>query len=317
MTCFGPDGSHHQRDLVVNELDWAVTDFLLWRASIGRRPDETYKKWATAAKAHDTPFCAYHFVYTTDRHPADLQAETLHATVGDTSIPVMLDWEADGTQQPSFDDVTRVAHAIREVGYRVPLLYTGAWWWSLKGKPTLAGHGFDLANAAYGNQKPTDTWEAEPRYAALGGDSSKRWAGYGGLTPVMWQFSSRVRFGNAYMDCNAIREPANLERWFKHWTPSTLTPVPPPAPPITSPIVSEDIMIVAKTTDGGHYASFGYRTGAMHIGTKITIDGAFVSGVALDASAGYPLRRVAAGSWPASVAKVTKAQAFAILGEPI
>lgn len=116
-----------------------------------------------------------------------------------------------------------------------------------------------------------------------------------------------------------IDDVITAAQWIVDWRPAPPPPPPVPEPtPIPVPATpQEDVMIVAKTTDGGHYAAFGLRTGALHIGTQITVDGAFATGVALDASAGLPLKKVVAGSWPATVAAVTKAQAFAILGEPV
>jgi hypothetical protein len=247
MACFGPDGSHHQDGMIVGDADWSAVDFVLWRSSIGTRTDRTFRQWCDAAMSRGKAFCAYHFVYRTTApagaayraHPAEAQADTVELALGgDKSIPVMLDWESDGAQVPTFDDVLLVAAALRARGYRVPLLYTGRWYWSgYAGRPTLAGHGFELVNSNYGDQRGTDTHEILSRYAELGGDASTRWsAGYGGLDPVIWQFGSRVRWGNRYMDMNAHRAPvAELGRLF--WTP----PPPPPPPPLPPTEVDEVI----------------------------------------------------------------------------
>lgn len=248
MTLYGIDGSHHQDGIIVTPRDWCRVDFALWRASIGSKPDRTFRTMMARAKTHDVPFAAYHFVYRTERasrlspyraHPADVQAATLDAAVRDRTVPVMLDWEPDGTQAATFDDAIRVAAALRGLGYRVPLLYTGRWWWQRQGSPKLTGYGFDLVNADYG-ANPRRV-RADLLYAERGGPAGRGWAGYGGLDPVMWQFSSNCKFGDRHMDWNAIRDSdiAQLDRWFKTWTP-------PPAP---APPIEEDPMLVAKTKE--------------------------------------------------------------------
>lgn len=245
MTLYGVDGSHHQDGIVLTATDWDRVDFAIWRASIGRKTDRTFRTMMTAARTHAVPVAAYHFVYRTQRastlspylaHPADVQAATLDAAVRDRTVPVMLDWEPDGFQHATFDDVLRVASALRGLGYRVPLLYTGRWWWQKQGAPKLTGYGFDLVNADYGADPKRV--RADLLYAERGGPNGRGWKGYGGLDPVMWQFTSRCLWGDRYMDHNAIRDSdvAQLDRWFKTWTP--------PAAPI-----EEDPMLVAKTKE--------------------------------------------------------------------
>jgi len=223
MTLLGPDGSHHQDGMTVPETDWAWTAFVIWRASIGRRVDRTFRHWLDEARAHGTPFCAYHFVYqlgprkdtTSQGVSAAEQAEALElATGGDRSIPVMLDWEHDGTiSRANWDDVLTVAAAIRQNGYRVPLFYTGQWYWEQMGRPNLAGFGMELVNSNYGNNAVADS--AIDRYRTRGGDDSNLWAlKYGGLSPSIWQFGSQVRWGDRNMDMNAVRDPAVIDRCF-------------------------------------------------------------------------------------------------------
>ena len=114
-------------------------------------------------------------------HPAAAQADAFHRAVGgDITIPCMLDWETDSDdnchpgrpQIATWDDVLAVAAAIRYLGHKVALLYTGNWYWSKMGNPTLAGHGFDLVNAKYGTNAVGTPAE---RYAAQGGDSGEGW----------------------------------------------------------------------------------------------------------------------------------------------
>jgi hypothetical protein len=243
MACFGPDGSHHQDGMTVAGADWSIIDFVIWRSSIGSRVDRTFNDWRNLAQSKGKAFCAYHFVYRTEApagaahraHTPDAHADTDEQALGmDKSVPVMLDWEHDGAQVPTFDDCLAVAAELRSRGYRVPLLYTGAWYWAQMGRPTLAGHGMALVNSNYGNQSPTGTYEVADRYNVLGGDNSARWSvEYGGLSPTIWQFGSRVRWGDRYMDMNAHRGPVHeLHNWF--WT------VPEPPHPSEEPEVTLD-----------------------------------------------------------------------------
>ncbi|MGH9184375.1 MAG: GH25 family lysozyme [Acidimicrobiales bacterium] len=236
MTIFGPDGSYHQfggrfgqatpwRWLRLSDADWNAVDFVLWRSSIGTRQDWTFARMRDEALRRRKAFTAYHFVYPTDRYSAAGQAEACIAALGRKDIPVMMDWEADGGLRPTWGDVLGVASELRKRGVRVPLVYTGHWYWSGIGRPHLAGHGLDLVLSRYGSNADGT---AAARYAAQGGDGSTTWGwNLGGLTPTFWQFGSRVRWDGVYMDMNAFRGTADqLHRWF--WVPS---PPPPPTPP--------------------------------------------------------------------------------------
>lgn len=238
MTIFGPDGSHHQNDLKVSDRDLAAVQFIGWRASISDRSDETYKDAVGLADEYNKPFISYHFVYQTDPRPGTLsagrsaarQAAAFAFANPDRTIPVMLDWEEDKDKngnlisRANWGDVLAVAAAIRRLGYRVTLVYTGKWYWGQMRSPDMRTLGAELVNADYG-QNFTGT--AADVYLKRGGDTGRGWTGYGGLKVAMWQFGSRVTFGNQQMDMNAIRDETLLSRAFKVWTP------PPPKPVMT------------------------------------------------------------------------------------
>jgi hypothetical protein len=194
VTLHGPDGSKWQAGIVVPSAHWDAVAYVVWRASIGTRSDRSFASMRDQALTHRKAFCAYHFVYPCGSYPAAMQAATFHAQAGDTRIPAMLDWESDGSLAATWDDVLQVADAIRRLGHRVPLVYTGKWYWQAKGSPTMSGHGFDLVNAHYGSNP---TGDIVPVYVRRGGDSGPGWTGYGGLSPIMWQFGSRVTFGTS------------------------------------------------------------------------------------------------------------------------
>lgn len=276
MTLFGPDGSHHQDGMTVG-ADWAKVDFLIWRASIGRRVDRTYATWRDNAKLHDKPFCAYHFVYPTGSYPATQQADTFALAEPDKSVPVMLDWEHDGSLVPTFGDVEKVCDAIRALGYKVPLMYTGRWYWAQQGQPTISGCGFELVNSNYGNQQPTGQYGIVSRYLELGGNDSFRWdVSYGGLSPVVWQYGSRIAWGDRYMDMNAVVDHSVIERAFHDWSPPK--PEPAPLPPKPNPeeieMTQEEMdqlveRISDETTKKVFSKLFNTRSGKLAYGTMM------------------------------------------------
>jgi hypothetical protein len=252
MTLFGPDGSHHQnpdKGFTVSGADWGRIDFLIWRCSIRDRQDLTFSWARDQARERGVPLKAYHFVYPTDtgEWPAKNQAAACLTALGnDTSIPVMLDWEHETWVKngkvvrefdPTFDDVVAVAGAMRKVGIKVVSLYTGAGFWDSRGRPTLSGHGLDLVNARWGSNPAAQL--AADHYGSIGGDAGKGWQGFGGLEPVIWQFGSRISWGNKQMDHNALRGDASaLHRWFKIWNGQ-----PPKAPTPKAPTTTGRIPI--------------------------------------------------------------------------
>jgi lysozyme len=265
MTLFGPDGSRYQNGIRIPLADWGKVAFVIWRASIGTRTDVSYPWARLQADLFAKAFVAYHFVYPTRAYPAAAQAATFHTAVKDTRVPCMLDWESDGTLAATFDELVAVAEAIRAVGHRVPLVYTGRWYWQAKGSPRMTGYGFDLVNSHYGSNlvgelraayaarggdqglgwqgygdvrrrnlaaAPFKIRAAGSIYASRGGDNGSGWNGYGGLTPVLWQYGSRVSFGNAAMDMNAYKgDPGGLHRWFYDPAYEDRPVPPPPSPP--------------------------------------------------------------------------------------
>lgn len=216
MTVFGPDVSKYQQGLVPPSP--SGIGFGLCRATKGVTVDPEVDNVTAWCRTNRVPFCAYHFLVPLAQHDAAAQAAAFHQAVGkDVATPAMLDWETSSEGwTPSFDEALAVVDAIRKLGHKVPLLYTGRWYWDeFGGRPTLAGHGLDLVNANYDNTK---TGTPEQIYAARGGDAGPGWNGYGSLTPVVWQFTDRATWGNQTLDFNAYRgDPTELGNWFRIW----------------------------------------------------------------------------------------------------
>lgn len=220
MTVFGPDVSTFQTGLVPPKPPGIA--FGICRATKGVERDATAAAVISWCQTNKVPFSAYHFAVPLSVHDAAAQAAAFSTAVGkDKTIPCMLDWERSKEGwEPSFSDALAIIDAIRKLGHKVPLLYTGNWYWELKGSPSLTGHGFDLATAHYDNTK---TGTPQQIYAARGGDNGPGWAPYGGLTPMFWQFTNQATWGNRNLDFNAYRgDPTRLGTWFRTWTGDTV-----------------------------------------------------------------------------------------------
>lgn len=255
VTLFGPDISKYQAGLKLSAGDWAATSFGLARCSIGERVDPAGLIAANACRHHRVPFAAYHFPYQVSKHSATAQAATLdQALDGDRTISVMLDWESDGSEVPTFDDCTEVAAAIGDAGYRVTLLYTGTWYWQQVGSPSLdALDDLDIGviKSDYG---PNHRGEAAAIYAERGGDTGSGWSPIGGIVPTLWQYGSQVRIGNLYGDANAYRgDPADIGRWFTTWNTDPVTP------PVDSAAFAghDEPMFVTRSDQGYFYVGNG------------------------------------------------------------
>lgn len=92
--------------------------------------------------------------------------------------------------------------ALRAAGWRVPLLYLPRWYWQQIGSPSLAGLP-PLWSSRYPDMVQgsiADEWADVP---------DSYWAGYGGLSVEVLQFTSSARIaGHAPIDANAYRGTA-------------------------------------------------------------------------------------------------------------
>ena len=222
----GPDVSSWQERIV--PPDPHDIAFGIARATNGQAVDPTCVRVIKWCRDHKVPFAAYHFVYECSTHSAAAQANAFSTAVGgDKTISCMLDWEKDEddnchpgrSQIPKWDDCLAVAAAIRKLGFKCALLYANYYYWKdTCGSPTLTGQGFDLVNANYG-PKPWPTGDPAHIYAVRGGDAGAGWQGYGGLEPVLWQYTCQATWGNRAVDFNAYAgDAAKLSTWFTTWT---------------------------------------------------------------------------------------------------
>lgn len=200
MTIFGPDISSYEHGVNVGDL---TDPFVMLKCTEGTYyADADYARWLAQAKSSKKLVIAYHFVKAEES--AGAQAQWLKQHIIDTTLPVMLDIETEGASKPTAQFVAQLADAMYQVGLRVKLAYLPRWYWEQIGSPSLvplANRGIGLVSSAYparGGQSPS------AGYSASGGDGGTGWASYGGVRPVLWQFTDSG-LEQQQMDFNAFR----------------------------------------------------------------------------------------------------------------
>lgn len=195
MTILGPDISSFQAGLNVR----ALTDpFVLMKCTedVGYM-DADYPGWLAQAKATGKLVVAYHFIGPSS--PA-AQAAHLAAHIIDRTIPVMVDFEDEGSFRPTLAQLLALNDAIAAAGLRVKLNYVPRWKWSELGSPSLApiaARGIGVVSSAY------------PGGSGYPGDGGSGWQPYGGITPLLWQYTDAAYEGGQTVgDMNAYRGTA-------------------------------------------------------------------------------------------------------------
>src|SRR4051812_27718330 len=229
MTIFGPDISSYQHGLDVAHL---TDPFVLMKCTedVGYT-DPDYPGWLSAAKSAGKLPVAYHFIGPSD--PVR-QAAHLAARIIDRTVPVMVDFEDEGAFHPTLAQLLALDDAITATGLHVALNYMPRWKHSELGSPPLTPlkeRGIYLVSSAYPNLTVAPAGQV---YAAAGGDGGSGWSAYGGMTPLLWQFSDRVADGGQLVDMNAFRgSAAQLAAYLQAPSPMPATT---PAPvPLSDP----------------------------------------------------------------------------------
>jgi GH25 family lysozyme M1 (1,4-beta-N-acetylmuramidase) len=112
VTLYGIDVASYQAGLNLDEVKAESFDFIIAKATQGSGyVDPSWASFRDGADANDLILVAYHYV-TLDAAAA--QAENLVSALGDTGIPVMLDFEAGSGDLANFwavtDAITAAAH---------------------------------------------------------------------------------------------------------------------------------------------------------------------------------------------------------------
>lgn len=249
MTIFGSDISSYQAGLDVAHLPDA---FVLMKCTEDvSYVDADYAGWLAATKSAGKVPIAYHFIGPSD--PAK-QAAHLAAHIIDPSVWVMVDFEDEGPFHPTLAQLLALDDAIKAAKLRVVLNYFPRWKWGNLGSPSLAGltqRRIGLVSSSYPNLTVAPAGQV---YAAAGGDNGPGWAPYGGVTPLLWQFTDRATDGGQQVDMNAFRgTTAQLVAALGGTTP---TPTPTPEEVDMTPAESE--MLAEIHTSAVNYANWQF-----------------------------------------------------------
>ena len=208
MTLYGPDLSNNNWNGTGEIAGWlddcfhregfAFMEHKVSEGSYYRDPFwPTVRDWCAA---NDVPCVGYHYVTTND---ANAQAQTFVDNGGGSVA--MLDFEANSGNIINF---WAVADAFNAHGVRVILSYIPHWYWEEIGSPSLNGVPGLISSSYY----ERGTYAAR-EYADAGGDGGQGWNAYGGVSPVIWQFSDGGIIDGKSVDVNAFRGTEDDLRW--------------------------------------------------------------------------------------------------------
>ena len=199
MTIFYPDVSSFQTGI-------SFTGCVIAMVKATENDNYTNPDYAPAkVRAADAGayFCAYHFL-----HAGNGAGQASHAfgVVGG-GVPLMIDCEptfgASGAiaSAPQISDVVAFINQYRALGGTTYLLYLPHWYW--------AGN---LGQAALTSVIDLGMLLVSSDYTTYS-DTGPGWAPYGGMTPVIWQYTSSATLnGVTDVDMNAYRNTlANFE----------------------------------------------------------------------------------------------------------
>ena len=192
MTIFYPDVSSYQTG--ISFAGCAIAMVKATESTNYRNPD--YAAAKTRAANAGAYFCAYHFLHAGNGVG---QAQFAFSVVG-ASVPLMIDFEpaynANGTiaSAPQISDAVAFINEYRSLGGKVYLLYLPHWYWQGNlGQPALTpviDLGMLLVSSDYTGYS----------------DTGPGWAAYGGMTPLVWQYTSTATLnGVVNVDMNAYK----------------------------------------------------------------------------------------------------------------
>jgi hypothetical protein len=200
VTVLGPDISSYQSALDLSRL--ADASFVIAKTTEGTYyTDADYQAWRIQAAQLGKLFAWYHFL---SGESAAAQAQHTAANVGDKSLPGMLDAEPAGSFSPTLDQILAYIDAAHAAGLNLRLLYLPRWYWQRIGSPDLtpvAARGVHLVSSSYPGKTGSPT-------ALYPGDSAAGWQPYGGMTPLIYQFTNQASDGGQPLDYNAFRGTA-------------------------------------------------------------------------------------------------------------
>jgi hypothetical protein len=180
--------------------------------------DPTYAWYRDQAARVGAPFLGYHYLLTGNSAGQAAWAKKNGAG------PLMLDVEMSGNTFPTMDETRRFIDAHGHV----TLAYIPAWFWSLHwGKPDLTwltDQGIGLISSNYSTSPDVG------------------WVPYGGVTPVVWQYTSTYPWAGQSVDMNRFHGTVEQLRNLFNGTP------PPPQPTEEDPMTKTAILIEPTQT---------------------------------------------------------------------
>jgi Putative peptidoglycan binding domain/Glycosyl hydrolases family 25 len=235
MTIWFPDLSHYN-NVSVEPKTVAVCAKATQAVGL---VDSAYYKFRQQAADVGAIFFAYHWL---NLHSISEQAQHAYAIVG-PDTPLMIDAE-DTTGNTGFSGYLTVqsiidfVNAYRSLGGICNLVYLPHWYWQNRmGSPdlqSLADNGLFLVSSNY------TTYD----------DNGPGWDGYGGIAPVIWQYTDALPYGGGSCDFNAYKGTIDDLSTLIHASHVTPNPQPNPNPNW------DDIMTNLPTIQSG---STGYE----------------------------------------------------------
>jgi len=194
---FGPDISSFQSGLVLSRLMDA--SFVIAKTTEGTYyTDADYQGWRAQAAKLQKRFLWYHFL---SGERAAAQAAHTAANVGDLALPGMLDAEPEGPYSPSLAQIVDYIDAAFAAGLNLRLLYLPRWYWERIGSPDLSEISARCVHLV-SSQYPGGTGAPHTIYP---GDGAAGWESYGGMTPLIYQFTNQASDGGQPLDYNAFK----------------------------------------------------------------------------------------------------------------
>lgn len=180
-----PDVAHFQAGLKIQP----GTPALIAKASQGTGfTDPSYPDFKSQAARVGAVFGAYHWL---EHGNTAAQANHCFAVVGKT--PLMIDAEEVNGAALTVADIVGFIDAFRARGGIVHLLYLPHWYWAQNmAAPNLtsvANRGMFLVSSNYSGYS----------------DTGVGWAGYGGMSVKVWQYTSTQSYGGQNVDFNAFK----------------------------------------------------------------------------------------------------------------
>jgi hypothetical protein len=218
MTLYGIDIAKYQAGIGLAEVKKEGFTWVEARCSTGYKGqpiDPDFAGFKAAAKKAGLLFVAYHFLYPSHVTSIKEQAANCAKAVSDKTCPIMIDHEPDGQTAPipSVADAVNFAAAMRGLGYYVPFWYLPHWVWQRLGSPHLPRTNMSLIASSY----VAGTGPASSLYPG-----KSHWpAPYGGVTPVIWQFTDQAEVAGRKVDADAFEGTVTQLKAY-------LTPPPPP-----------------------------------------------------------------------------------------